>query len=182
MSQQRPPSRPRKGFLVIGIVLLLSSFFFFYWASRLDSDYVTFYDDEVNLAHSMNRIIDYPQFGYSYEYYPKPYDGVIMQPNDVLTVSCSNDTQINGTFNIVLWERELTNDTLLTYASTFVSYKNEQPNEILVVVYLYAQNVQNVTLSTTTTLNHYETPQWGCFGAGVVLSSLAVIPIFKSKK
>lgn len=180
-----PPSRLRKGFLVIGIVLLILGFSFFYWASRVNWHYVTTYNDKMNLAYP-SYAQNYPQFGYSYEYYAKPYGGVIMQPNDVLIVSYQSypfSPQANGTFQIVLWEKGLTNDSMLDHVqSDWIGYQNEQPNEILVDVVFVAQNIQNVTLSSTTILNHYETPQWVYFGIGVVLSSLAVIPILESKK
>jgi hypothetical protein len=174
-----PPSRLRKGFLVVGIVLLILGFFFFYLASSVGYDYVTTYNNEINLAYPSSQ---YPQSG-AYEYYVR---NVIMQPNDALTVSYP---VFNGTLQIVLVEQvsDINNTVLAVsgYPSSerFVYYKNEpQFNGIVVNVYLVAQNIQNVTLSTTMTLNHYETPQWIYFGAGVVLSSLAVIPIFKSKK
>jgi hypothetical protein len=170
----------RKAFLIIGIVLLISGFCFFYWASRVNWDYVTTYNDKVNLAYP-SYSSEHPQFG-AYEYYARY---VIMQPNDVLEVSYPEDIQINGTLNIVLVG--LNNNTVLApsgypFSHGFVYYKNEQPNELVVDVYLIAQKIQNVTVSSTTTLNHYETPQWVCFSVGVVLSSLALIPIFKSKK
>jgi len=184
MCQQTSPSILGKGFLAVGMVLLISSFLFFYWASRVNWDYVTTWNGEVDLAHPWH-VRNYSQFGYLCEYpSPLPAGGVIMQSNDVLTASCLGwpEVNISGGFNIALWEKGLYNDTLLDIGFNFAYYKNEQPNEILVDVVLVAQIVQNVTVPTTTTLNHYETPQWVYFGVGIVLSSLAVIPIFKSKK
>jgi len=184
MCQQTSPSILGKGFLAVGMVLLISSFLFFYWASRVNWDYVTTWNGEVDLAHPWH-VRNYSQFGYLCEYpSPLPAGGVIMQSNDVLTASCPGwpEVNINGEFIIVLWQRGLANDIVLTIAYDSIYYKNEQPNVILVYVVPAAQERQNVTVPITMTLNHYETPQWALFGVGVVLSSLAVIPIFKSKK
>jgi len=170
------------------MVLLILGFFFFYWASRVDWHYVTVYNDEANLAYpsrSSEYPPEFPQFG-AYEYYAREVD---MQPNDVLTVSYPENIQINGTLKILVVlfsEPPLVNPVLASsgypYREGFVYYRNNMATNGFVGVYLIAQNVQNVTLSSTTTLSHYGTPQWVYFGIGVVLSSLAVIPIFKSKK
>jgi hypothetical protein len=177
LSQQiPPPSRLRKGFLVVGLVLLILSFFFFYGASRVNWDYVTTHNDVVNLA-SPSYSSEYPQFG-AWEYWVRD---VIMQPNDFLTVSYPEDVQISAR-EIVLVGRNASGNTLLASGYAEADYTNKQPSEIIVQVCLIAQNTQNVTFSSTTTLNHYEAPQWGYFAIGVVLSSLAVIIIFKSKK
>jgi 4-amino-4-deoxy-L-arabinose transferase-like glycosyltransferase len=108
LSQQIPPLRLRKSFLVIGIVLLIVGFSFFYWASQVSSDYVTTYKNDVNL----------------------------------------NSPEGHG----ALFDAELDE------------------------YYYY------LTISTTTEVHHYERPQWVYFGIGVVLSSLALVPIFKLRK
>jgi len=168
----------RESFLIVGIVLwivlLTFSFISFYAASRANWDYVATNNDEVNLAYPAYGS-EYPQLG-AWEYYVR---GVFMQPNDLLTVS-AEQIQINGTFELAIMG--LPNGTLLASSSRFAFYQNDQGNAISVNVCVIAQNMQNVTLSTLTTLNHYETPQWVYFGVGVALSSLAVIPIFKSKR
>jgi hypothetical protein len=184
LSQQipSPPSRLRKSLLILGIAYLVLGFFFFYWASRVDWDYVSTYNDKVNLAYPSPS--EYPQFG-AYEYYVR---NVVMQPNDFLEVLYLENIRFNGTLMTVLVGLNGSgNNTVLTssgYAGEAffagVAYRNGQPNEIGVTVYLIAQNTQNVTLSGTTMLNHYETPQWGYFGIGVALSSLAVVSTVES--
>jgi hypothetical protein len=49
------------------------------------------------------------------------------------------------------------------------------------VGFTYSDELTNI-YPVTTTLNHYERPQWFYLCIGMVLSSLAVIPIFKSIK
>lgn len=185
MTQQvpPPPSKLRKGFLVVGIVLLVMGFFFFYGASRVNWDYVTTHNDSISLTPPLwsgnFSQFGYPQWGFSYEYYVY---SVIMEPNDVITVNLN--TLITGTIHIVIttWEGE----EILTSANEREPLTFTTPSSLLVYVnivsqnILVSQNVQNVIV--TTQLNHYETPQWAFFGVGVVLSSLAMIPIFKSKK
>jgi len=189
LAQQTFPTRFRKDFLVIGLVLLVLGLFFFYAASSVGYDHVTTYNNQVNLAYPSHSS-EYPQYG-AFEYRAAV---VIMQPNDVLTVSYPENSQINGKLQIVLAGSvvDINNTVLATSGHTsyygFIFYKNEPSNNetdlngIVVDVYLVSQNIQNVTLSTTTTLNHYETPQWIYLGVGIVLSSLAAIPILKSKK
>ena len=71
-----------------------------------------------------------------------------------------------------------------------VEYENHQSNEFVgVYLAIPAWNIpNNVTVLNTAavpitiTLGHYETLHWVYFDIGVVLASLAVIPIFKSKK
>jgi hypothetical protein len=141
---------------------------------------VTTYNNEVNLAYPSYGS-EYPQFG-AWEYYAK---NVVMQPNDILSVSYPEAIHINGTLKIVLVRNIYANVlTSSGYPSTdaFVNYRNEQTSEIVVNVFLISQNMQNVMLPITMILSHYETPQWVIFGIGIVLASLAVIPILKSKK
>jgi hypothetical protein len=164
VTQQVPllPSKIRKGFLNLGIAYLVLGFFFFYWASRVDWDYMTIHNDKVNLAYP-SYPSEYPQFG-AYKYYVR---NVVMQPNDFLGVSYPEGFQINGILMIVLVGLNGSgNNTVLTSSGYLVAaYRNGQSNEIGIAVYLIAQNIQNVTLSGATILNHYETPH----GAFLVL-------------
>jgi hypothetical protein len=183
MSQQiQTSSRLRRSFLVIGIVLLILSFFFFYWASNVNWNIVTTENDKVYLYNS--RVLglgdSYP-FGY-------PFYSAIVQPYDVIMVSYPEPTHSNGTIHITLTYGPTfigTPTNVATATDTnFLSYTNPPPNDLHVVEYLLAQNEQDLTLNITTTVHHYETSQslqWVYFGIGVVLSSLAAIPIFKSK-
>lgn len=187
MTQQvpPPPSKLKKGFLIVGVVLLIMGFFFFYWASRVSWDYVTTYPDDVNLLIS-SAGYSY-EFGSSREYPVKPYS-LIMQPDDFLTVSYPLSTFTNGTVCIVIWETSPASQVLdyspahAYSAAGWLGFKNDQSSEIVVSLNLAISNEQNVTVSVTTSLHHYERPHWILFAVGVVLSSLALVPIFKSRK
>jgi hypothetical protein len=185
------PKRLRIGFLVVGIVLLILSFSFFYWASRANWDYVTVHSDTVNLADSTYlddffSSYGYPQWGNCYDYFVR--GGIIMQLNDIIRVSFP-ESGLNGTVHLVLMKSFLWGNTgnysAVAYSdSGTLVFTNNQP-----YVYhesfdirLAFENRQNATITVTTQLNHYETPQWVYFGVGILFSSLAMIPIFKSKK
>ena len=182
MTQQvpLPPLKLRKGFLIVGIVLLIVGFFFFYLASRIDWNYVSRNQNTVTLDSPISQY-KY-DFGEAWEYYGAP--SVSMHNNELLTV------EINGSVRIVLWDvsSDLSPRVLITVGyGSFAAFRNSEDWR-LVRIYLVIPTTENLTsilgktFSVTTTLNHYETPQWVAFGIGVVLSSLAVIPIFKSKK
>jgi hypothetical protein len=175
MSQQTPSLRLRKDFLVVGLILLLSSFFFFYWASRVDWDYVKTYNDTVNLLLPTWSNV------HPAEYYVRD---VTMQPNDLITVSYPESTEVKGAIQIVLLSPDNYSVILASSDNGFLSFTNQQPAflSLSFLVCLIVQYIQNATLTITTELNHYETPHWIYFGTGMVLSSLAVIAIFKSKK
>lgn len=190
MTQQVPPSpsKLRKGFLIVGIVLLILSFFFFYLSSRFNWDYLTTQEKTVNIGYP-STIKNYG-FGDSYVYWV-PFSshlsafgvGISIQHNDYLTVKCSSvDSQ--QTVYAVLVDFEVVNDTAFSYGLGSLTYTS--PSDYgWAGIYLAIpsnQTTTNTTVSVSFTFNHYETPQWVYFGAGVVLSSLAVIPIFKSKK
>jgi hypothetical protein len=169
----------RKSFLIIGIVLLVLGFFFFYLASRVNWDYMTTYKETVDVGGPA-LVSDYG-FGKCYPY-PVDTPTLEMQPNDLLTVQYS---YINETVYIVLFENPPSNTTVLNYGTGLMWYTSHQNNLVRVILYLAIpvnQNIQNATLSTTTTLNHFETPQWNFFGFGVVFSLLALIPVFESRK
>jgi len=99
-----------------------------------------------------------------------------MEPDDFLRVSYAPNLA-KGNVYIQLEETPT-----VCISEDWLGFKNYYPYDIGAWVYLATSNAQNVTISTTTQLTHYERPQWVYFGVGVVLSSLAVIPIFKSKK
>jgi len=159
---------------------LITGFFFFYLASRIDWNYMSINHNTVILDSPISQY-KY-DFGEAWNYYGAP--SVSMQGNDVLVV------EDNGSVWIVLWDVSLDRPILLTnsgYGSSVV-FQNSQQDWRLVRIYLVIPTTENLTsilgktVSVTTTLNHYERPQWVSFGIGVVLSSLALIPIFKSKK
>jgi hypothetical protein len=104
-----------------------------------------------------------------------------MQTNDFLTVQCP-DIIPNETVYIVLFDTVPGKATLLNYSTGLVSYTNHQNNVSIYPYLLIPENQNNhtATVSIIKTLHHYETPQWVYFSIGIVLSSLALIPIFKS--
>jgi hypothetical protein len=170
----------RRGFLVVGLVLLILSFFFFYWASRVNWDYVSTYEETVNVG--------YPTYVNNYDDYVYPVNlpTIEMQSGDYLTVECSQFAPEKSSF-IILFERTpfgMVTPTEVGIYPDFLSYTNLDTTEVMSVDIGIPsnQNVTSTTVSVTLNLNHYETPQWAYFGIGVVLCSLAMIPIFKSKK
>jgi len=198
LSQQvpPPPSRLRKGFLVIGLVLLILGFFFFYLGSVTNIDHVTTYQNVANLNSGGMSWNLAPLFGsvYIYPANPQTVQTVTVQPHDYLTVSFQNVSygSTNGTIYIVFFspidsESESFNappggQRIVAYSPYgSLDFTNKANFETTIQVYLFSQNTDNI-IPIITTLNHYERPQWVYFGVGVVLSLLAVIPIFKSKK
>jgi hypothetical protein len=187
VTQQVPPqpSKLRKGFLIVGVVLLITGFFFFYGASKINFEYTTSYQDTVNLSHSV-AMYNY-DFGNGnqtyYEEYPaKPYN-LHLQRGDHLSASYDVLTRTNGTVYLVLWQ-SVYNEKVLTHSGYPYSINELHfwaGTDIWVEVYVVSVNRTNI-VPVTITVYHYEPPQWVLFGGGVVLSSLALVSIFKSKK
>jgi len=201
MSQQIPPhpSKLRKGFLVVGIVLLSLGFFFLYVASVNGIDVVTTFHDAVDLdsAGSPHNFTD--PIGLAIKYPINPYT-ITMQPNDYLNTSFPNDIYQIEPIYIVFWDN--VSNEVLKYSQPLgdmLDFRNEGSSQMTIQVYLVCRNTSNThddsihggftyrdeltnIYPVTTTLNHYERPQWFYLGVGMVLSSLAVIPIFKSIK
>jgi hypothetical protein len=182
LSEQIKPSKLRKSFLLAGIVLLILGFFFFYWASRINWDYVSTYTESVNVGYP-TTVSNYG-FGDNYVY-PVNFPTIEMQSGDYLTIECPS-IALTQVVDIILFEREpfaLVTPTIVSFQiAGFLSYTNLGTTRVM-SVYLGIpsnQHLTSTTVSVTTTLNHYETPQWGYFGIGIVFSSLAIIPIFKS--
>ena len=185
MSEQVFPSKRSlsKSLLVIGIVLLVSSFTFFYLASRIDYDYVTRYHEVVNFD-------TYPYFDPSVNSslvsVGVQWMGLFMRPHDYLTIKVDH-LPTNGTVGLTLRSYRDYNLTTFRYISHsesgFIDFRNDLPTETFVGVFL-GSDLRNMTFSlpTTTTLHHYETPNWLFFGVGVVLASLGLVAVFKSKK
>jgi|YelNatPaOPRAMG01_1025707.scaffolds.fasta_scaffold14223_6 hypothetical protein len=156
----------------IGIVLLIFSFFLFYFSSRFDYEYISTYNDVINLRSAG---VQYPYvFGLATHYPIKPYK-ILMQPNDYLTISI-NAFPVNGTVYIVLWDEN--SQTVLKYSATvyassaFLDFKT--PEEILVEAYVASQNPNN-TISATVTLHHYERPHWLFFSVATIVIILAIV-------
>jgi hypothetical protein len=157
---------------IVAVVLIVFSVFLFYLASRFDYDYVSRYDDVVDLRSAGSK---YPyDFGLAYHYPIKPYN-ILMQPNDYLTVSI-DAWPANGTVYVVLWDENP--QTVLKYSSTlyasiaFLDFKT--PDEILIEAYVASQNPNN-TISVKVTLHHYERPNWLFFSAGIIIILIATI-------
>ena len=181
MTQQLPPpsSKLRKGFIVVGIALLVLGFFSFYLAGRIDYDYESVNHVAIQLVSPVS-VRDY-DFGSSYEF---AVSYVLMHDNDVLIV------ENNGSVRTVLWDESYgVNPKVLTYSEfgSLVYYKNNQDWRG-VRIYLTMPTAENLTSMQSKTvlviasLHHYERPHWILFAVGVVLSSLALVSIFKSRK
>jgi hypothetical protein len=188
MSQQIPTSRLGMGFLFVGIILLILGFFFFYVASVNDIEHVTTFHDEVNLnsAGSSHNFTD--PIGAVIEHPVKPYT-ITLQPNDDLNTSFPNDIYQIEPVYIVFWDN--VSNEVLKYSPQYgnmLDFRNDGTSKMTIQVYLVRKNTSNIDAEmisifpTTTTLYHNERPQWFYFSIGVALSSLAVIPIFESKK
>jgi hypothetical protein len=181
LSEQIQTSRLRKGFLVVGIVLLILSFFFFYLASTIDYDYESGKPYNIDSAHWYNITETY-NFGKVYEYY---VNHAMMQQNDVIIVSFD---YAGG--HVVLKDSDL---NIITQSRDSVFFTNYEPYSRLVEIYVtFPYDNANLTDILNfqqehgpiiyVTYDHYGRPQWVYFGIGVVLASLAVIPVLKSKK
>jgi len=172
-----------KSLLAVGIVLLVSSFFLFYLASRFDYDYVAKYREVVSFD-------TYPHFDPSVNNSGicagVQWMGLLMQPCDYLTVKVEQPPA-NGTVNLMLElyrDYDMTTFPYISYSeSGFIDFRNNLPTEAFVTVFVGSAS-QNMTFSlpTTTILHHYETPNWLFFGVSVVLASLGLITVFKSKR
>ena len=191
MTRQVPSmSKLRKGFLIIGMILLITSFFFFFLSSRLNWDYVTTQEKTVTIGYPTTAVKNYG-FGDSYAYpVPKSSDlygweyglEIDLWHSDYLTVKCSSENSQQPVY-VVLANFLAANDTAYSYHLGSLTHTDLDDIEFcgLVLAVPTNQSKTNTTVTVTFTLNHYETPQWVYFGFGVVLSLLAVIPIFKSK-
>jgi hypothetical protein len=186
LTQQVPPppqSKLRKGFLVVGMVLLILGFFFFYWASRVNWDYVTTYKETVDVGSP--TIVSNYGFGNCYEY--SVHSPITrMQSSDYLTVEYSSYEVPNPLYiYIVLFdETNPSNITALSHQYAILTYANHDSSKLVSVSLAIPSNDSSGPIPVRLTLNlhHDETPQWAYFGIGVVLCSLAIIPIFKSKR
>jgi hypothetical protein len=182
---------PRKVFLIVGIILLVSGFLLFYVANRIDYDSVTTYNEIADFSNPNVTGFYLFDFGNLTAYLLKPSQ-IMMQPNDYLTVDYGNYGHVptNGTVYIVLMSRVHPMQVLEYFPNSEsvgtslygnLDYRNGPNYDMPVMVLLATKNLQN-TSSATMTLHHYERPNWMLFGGGAVLSSLAMIPIFKSRK
>jgi hypothetical protein len=172
--------------IAIGIILLIVGVLCFYGASRINWDYVTTYNDNMNsqIIHPVGNLsivqvywsgnfsqFGYPEWGFSYEYYVR---GVGMQPNDVITVNLNTPLGFNKTIYMVFVTEHL---SILASAQRFGTLTYQSSGWLYGYVCLVSptslvpKDVQNMIV--TTQLNHYETPHWFLFGLGVVAVSCA---------
>jgi DNA-binding transcriptional ArsR family regulator len=183
-----PNKRLPKIISIIGIVLLASSFLFFYLSTSNDYDHVTTYNHVVNLdTHPFFdpiANISLQTIGYGWP--------IVLQPHDYLTVSMEN-LPANGTVYMMFQGirldngRSPTNMTLTDWFSLqrsskngSLEFRNALPSEIWGNVFFGSEISQ--TYFITMTLHHYETVKWPFFGVGVVLASLGLVTVFKSKR
>jgi hypothetical protein len=161
---------------------------FFYLSSSNDYDHVTTYSHVVNLdTHPFfdpiaNISLKTTGYGWS----------IVLQPHDYLTVSVEN-LPTNGTVYMMFQGirldngRSPTNITLTDWFSLqhsskngFLEFRNDLQSAIWGNVFFGSEISQ--TYIITMTLHHYETTKWPFFGVGVVLASLGLITVFKSKR
>ena len=167
---------------------MASSFLFFYLSSSSDYDHVTTYNHVVNLdtLPFLDPItnISLRATGYGW--------AVLLQPHDYLTVSVEN-LPANGTAYIKFQGFQLgngegpTNLTWTDYFSLersskngFLDFRNALPTAIWGDLSLISAISQ--TYFITMTVHHYETMKWLFFCVGVVLASLGLVTVFKSKR
>jgi len=153
----------------VGMVMLVVGFLLFFTASRINWNYVTTYDETIHFSSSI--VYPFP-FGLLQDYPISPHGTVLMQSNDVLSVSAFpiyNSTSLLLPFlrgiYIVLFE----GDRIMSYRQGSLGFVNNSTNSITVSVHL-AENGTD-TVSVGITLNHYETPNWLWFGLGVTAVS-----------
>jgi hypothetical protein len=178
-TRSQPPNKLSKVLLAIGIILLVSSFFCFYLSSRFNWDYVTTQEKTVNIGYP-STIKNYG-FGDSYVYWV-PFSshlsgfgvGIGIQHNDYLTVKCSSVDSQQTVYAVLVDFEVVKYDKAFSYGLGSLTYTSPSDYE-WAGIYLAIpsnQSTTNTTVAVSFTFNHYETPQWGYFGVGVVLSSL----------
>jgi len=182
--------------LIIGIGLLASSFLSFYFSSSSNYDHVTTYkyvfdlDTHPYIDLITNTSIRNVGAGW----------GILLQPHDYLTVNVEN-LPANGTVylrfdvhtpdnTMISFNSNTTHITVtptniaLAYSSEsengFLDFTNALPTEIWGDVTLF--NGISETYFITMTLHHYETTKWLFFSVGIVLASLGLVAVFKSKR
>jgi len=155
-------------------------FFFFYWASRENWTYVSTHNVDVNLSLP-SEFIPTSQAGvYSYGYIVLHFS---LQPDDDVRVSYPYPISANGTIQIAVFGFQGNEINLSSTFGNALSFTDEISNPSLnTEVLLITQNTQNLTIPTTTQIDHYDRPQPIYFGFGVVLCSLAFIQIIRSKR
>jgi len=174
--------------LIIGIALLASSFLFFYLSGSSNYDQVTTYYHVVNLdTHPQFdpvTNISWVNVGYSW--------GILLQPHDYLTLSVEN-LPANGTARLMFQgvrldnEGRATNMTINDWWSLqrsskngFLDFRNDLPTQTWGDI-TFGSDVSQ-TYFITMTLHHYETTKWLFFSVGIVLASLGLVAVFKSKR
>ena len=177
-------SKIREGLLVVGIGVLILGFLLFYLASVFNWEYISTYEESVNVGYP-TTVSDYA-FG-SYYVYPVNVPTIEMQSGDFLAIEFSSiQLPLTQHIDILLFEYGAggLNSPEIASFGAVVSYTNFGPPEVMIVDLGIPsnQNLTSTTASLTLNLDHYETPQWVYFGGGIVLCSLAMIPIFKSKR
>ena len=169
-----------KALLITGIISLVASFFMFYWASRVDWEYITKYQNIVQFDESNYAYIrSHHDLGELYYQHVPPfgYSGIHMSSGDYLAISY--DTPTNGTVYIIPYNGVGEDDSMLPYTNN--SLLDYQASEGIIVVPVFATDNLDNTLSTTIIFHHYEKPEWGRFAFGIILASLAVVSVFESK-
>jgi hypothetical protein len=184
MTQQVPSrSKLRKGFLIVGIVLLILGFFFFYWASRVNWNYLSAYEESVNVGYPTSvSNID----GSIRSYFIYRVTTIETQSGDYLTVECP-PVVLGQEVYIILSEGEahaIATPALVSEGAYSVTYTSCGMTKVIYVDLGIPsdQNLTGATVSVILNLTHYETPQWILFSFGIITLSGAFVAVFKSRK
>ena len=168
--------------LSVGVILLIISFLFFYFASIIDYDFVSVYNETVDMRGGT-----WSGFGGLFDAYrcslSKPVS-ILMQPNDYLylTVTSESNYPFNGTVYIVLWQEmgsgswnvsKYSSATSLQVAS-WLDFRTSSLHPVYVGVDIASSNREN-KLSTTLTIHHYQSPHMMLFGLGMIIAVLALV-------
>ena len=159
----------------LGMALLVVGFLLFYTASGINWNYITTYDETVHFSSS--ALYPFP-FGLLQDHSISPHGTILMQSNDVLSVSAGyiyNSISLLLPFiragpYVVLFE----GNRIISYGSGSLDFVNNSTNPITVSLHL-AENGTN-TISVGITLNHYKAPNWlwVSFGVTAVLGAFVV--------
>jgi hypothetical protein len=200
LSEHHLRTRTIKGLTPI-VILLILSLVLFYFGFTVGYDYVKSYNDVINVNSANGNLIHY-EFGDYYQFYPYSARYIAefpMQPGDYITTSYRTPTSFNGTVYIVLWLSAggpvvipWMNDTILEYRNsttlkyTFTGSLNYGNNtyhleEISIALDVATQNLQNSTISLTTTLHNYRTPQWILLGAATMVGVAVIVLSFSAR-
>jgi hypothetical protein len=161
------------------MVILVVGFLLFYTASRTNWSYVTAYDETAHFPSS----VMYPfPFGLAQDYPISPHGTILMQSNDVLSVSLfpTSPPPLLDPFLRAIYVVLFEGNRIISYGMGGLGFANNSTNSIAVSIHL-AENGTG-TIPVGITLNHYEAPNWFWFGLGVAaISGAAALAIVSTR-